>query len=110
MGIEQELMSTLFEPYSQAKLSIMRDHGGTGLGLAIVSRIIRFRLFLLFEVSLTGLMNGASMMGGTIFVESELGKGSSFSAQIVLPVAPNGVTAIQVIIWLLCRCFFLANG
>ena len=32
--------AALFAAYSQAKLSIMREHGGTGLGLAIVSRIV----------------------------------------------------------------------
>jgi CheY-like chemotaxis protein len=69
MGIEPNLLPRLFEPYSQAKLSIMRLHGGTGLGLAIVSRLV-------------------SMMGGRVLVESTLGEGSSFIAQIALAIAP----------------------
>jgi hypothetical protein len=54
----------------------MRDHGGTGLGLAIVSRIIR-------------------MMGGHVFVESNHGHGSSFVAQVSVPLAPSNVPSVS---------------
>jgi signal transduction histidine kinase len=40
-GIDESFLPKLFQPYSQAKLSIMRSHGGTGLGLAIVSRMVK---------------------------------------------------------------------
>jgi PAS domain S-box-containing protein len=58
-GIPAPQIETIFESFSQADTSVTRKHGGTGLGLAISKRIV-------------------SMMGGRIWVESDLGKGSCF--------------------------------
>ena len=64
VGITPEQMDKLFKPFSQADSSTARRYGGTGLGLA-VSR------------------NFSQMMGGDITVESQAGKGSTFT--ITLP-------------------------
>jgi signal transduction histidine kinase/DNA-binding response OmpR family regulator len=58
-GIPPEQMGAIFESFAQADTSITRKHGGTGLGLAISKRIIE-------------------LMGGRIWVESEIGEGSCF--------------------------------
>jgi len=59
IGIEDAHQEGLFEPFKQAEASTTRRFGGTGLGLTISKRL-------------------AEMMSGTMWVESELGKGSVF--------------------------------
>jgi signal transduction histidine kinase len=72
IGITPEQMSKLFQPFSQADSSTTRKYGGTGLGLAVSRNFCR-------------------MMGGNITVESEEGKGSTFTctlpAEITTPKA-----------------------
>jgi signal transduction histidine kinase len=68
IGISEEQMSRLFHSFEQAESGISRTYGGTGLGLAISKRIIE-------------------AMGGRIWVESELGVGSTFSFEIRMPIA-----------------------
>jgi CheY-like chemotaxis protein len=59
-GIASEDIETLFDPFTQADGSSTRRYGGTGIGLTIAKELI-------------------NMMGGTMHVESALGKGSQFS-------------------------------
>ena len=69
IGMRQEDLMTLFQPFRQIDSGLQRQHEGTGLGLAICRR-------------LTGLL------GGTIRAESVLGQGSVFIA--VLPLQKLG--------------------
>ena len=59
IGISQEQQEGIFASFAQADASISQKYGGTGLGLAISKRIVE-------------------LMGGEIWIESELGKGSKF--------------------------------
>lgn len=63
IGMTPEQQANLFQSFSQADASTSRKYGGTGLGLAISKHF-------------------AHMLGGTIEVESEFGKGSRFIVQI----------------------------
>lgn len=58
MGIPNEKLKRLFKAFSQVDASTTRLHGGTGLGLAICERLVE-------------------LMGGSIAIESEQGKGTS---------------------------------
>ncbi len=59
IGIPQDHMNLLFQPFSQMEPSTTRLYGGTGLGLIISKKLVE-------------------MMGGRIWAESEVGKGSTF--------------------------------
>jgi light-regulated signal transduction histidine kinase (bacteriophytochrome)/CheY-like chemotaxis protein/HPt (histidine-containing phosphotransfer) domain-containing protein len=70
IGISPERLSRLFQSFNQGDPSTTRKYGGTGLGLTISKRL-------------------AEMMGGTIWAESEEGKGSTFHVTIVAEVSQS---------------------
>ncbi len=74
IGIPPERMDRLFRSFSQVDASTTRRYGGTGLGLAISRRL-------------------SEMMGGTMWVESEVGQGSIFHFTIQAQAAPAPVRA-----------------
>ena len=63
IGIADEQLASIFQPFRQVDQSIIRKHAGTGLGLAITHSLV-------------------SMMQGWITVSSQIGQGSSFRVQI----------------------------
>jgi len=63
IGIDSSKLNLIFERFVQADDTIRRNYGGTGLGLSICQGFVK-------------------LMGGEIWVESELGKGSTFSFSI----------------------------
>lgn len=67
VGISQKFMRHLFEPFEREKNTTLSGVHGTGLGLTIAKNTIE-------------------MMGGTIEVESETGKGSRFTITLSLPI------------------------
>jgi two-component system, sensor histidine kinase and response regulator len=90
IGIPPEKHSAIFEAFRQADGSMSRKYGGTGLGLTISSRLV-------------------GLMGGSIRVESEVGKGSRFhftarfaipraAPRTVVPRDPETLRAMRVLI------------
>ncbi len=68
IGIPLDQISSLFQPFRQVDSSMTRKYGGTGLGLAICKRL-------------------AELMGGTVWVESVVDKGSIFHVTLTMPLA-----------------------
>ncbi len=64
IGIPPDKMERLFQPFSQVDASTTRKYGGTGLGLVICKRL-------------------SEMMGGTMWVQTQMGQGSTFYFKIV---------------------------
>jgi two-component system sensor histidine kinase/response regulator len=73
IGIPRDRLDRLFQCFSQVDASNNRRYGGTGLGLAISKQIVE-------------------TMGGTMFVETVQGEGSTFGFRLTLPKesAPSG--------------------
>ena len=84
-GISPQIQSTLFNPFIQGSASVARRYGGTGLGLSICKKLLE-------------------LMGGSIWLESEIGEGSNFIFLVPQPrleppmagTALKGVRALVV--------------
>ncbi|HIK04801.1 MAG TPA: response regulator [Trichormus sp. M33_DOE_039] len=72
IGIPDDRLHRLFKPFSQVDASMTRRYGGTGLGLAISKRL-------------------CEIMGGRMWVESELEQGSTFHFTAIFPVQPDHI-------------------
>ena len=72
IGIRQEALGRIFNLFEQSDKETAAQYGGTGLGLAISSRLVQ-------------------MMGGTLEVESEFGKGTMFYFTLPLPFGETPV-------------------
>jgi CheY-like chemotaxis protein len=72
IGISADKQRVIFDPFRQADGSTTRRHGGTGLGLTITARLLE-------------------LMGGSICVESECGKGTIFHFCVTLKPVPPGI-------------------
>jgi Amt family ammonium transporter len=74
IGMSEEQLARVFQPFTQADSSTTRKYGGTGLGLTVCKRL-------------------ADLLGATIGAESELGGGSTFSLTLPLGDAAIAETA-----------------
>ena len=69
-GMSEEFQKTIFDPFSREVNSMTNKIQGTGLGMSITKNII-------------------ALMGGTIKVESQIGKGSVFTVELAFSVPPS---------------------
>jgi len=70
IGISASALPTIFDSFTQADGSTTRKYGGTGLGLSISNKLMK-------------------LMGGTLTVRSKLGEGTTFTMDLVMPVADH---------------------
>ncbi|MBD1862904.1 MULTISPECIES: response regulator [Trichocoleus] len=77
VGIPSNRLDRLFQPFTQIDSSTSRQYGGTGLGLVISQRL-------------------SEMMGGRIWVDSEVGAGSTFYFSVIAQVAEDLSTSFNM--------------
>lgn len=70
IGIKEENLQKLFQPFSQVDSSNTREYGGTGLGLVLAKQLCK-------------------SMSGNIWIESQFGKGTTFTVWLPLDVEAN---------------------
>ncbi|MDE2440843.1 MAG: response regulator, partial [Betaproteobacteria bacterium] len=75
IGIALDKQELIFDPFSQEDSSTTRKYGGTGLGLSICRRLV-------------------ALMGGSMWLHSELGKGSTFHFSLQLQLAEKSKLAV----------------
>ena len=73
IGMTEEFVKRLFDPFEQADSSIAQRYGGTGLGMSITKNLV-------------------ALMQGTIAVESELDKGTKITLEIPFETAKEVIT------------------
>jgi signal transduction histidine kinase/ActR/RegA family two-component response regulator len=73
IGIASDKLDLLFKPFTQADASTTREYGGTGLGLTISQKL-------------------CELMGGDISVQSSIGNGSTFTANVTFNVSKNSTS------------------
>jgi signal transduction histidine kinase/CheY-like chemotaxis protein len=76
VGIPEEKLKILFEPFKQADEYITRKHGGNGLGLAICKKLV-------------------NLMQGTIEVDTQLGVGTAFTVRIIVEPSSSKIEPSQ---------------
>jgi signal transduction histidine kinase/ActR/RegA family two-component response regulator len=76
IGMSPDQVERLFKPFEQADSSVVRRFGGTGLGLHLVQRL-------------------ATAMGGTVAVDSTLGRGTTMTVAVHAPLA-DGAALLRV--------------
>ena len=74
-GMSKEFVDIIFQPFSREKNTTISGISGTGLGMAIVKNLVE-------------------LMNGNVYVESELGKGSTFTVQIPFKPVSETVTPL----------------
>ncbi len=78
IGIPEEKQVSIFSPFTQADSSTTRKYGGTGLGLTISARMV-------------------AMMGGRIWLDSEVGRGTQFHFTARLKISSKGAEADVIV-------------
>ena len=79
IGIPSDQHAAILEPFTQADSSTTRQYGGTGLGLSISSELVK-------------------MMGGRFWLESALGKGSTFHFTVRCAVADSAAKTMRTVL------------
>ncbi len=76
IGIPKDKIESVFDSFSQGSIEINRKYGGTGLGLTIVKKLV-------------------DILGGKIKLESEVGKGSSFSFDLSFKIGNDEQVLVE---------------